>query len=45
VHENSVRGYNTPDTDPRYINVCVEACDGFPVNFEEIKGGSYRQKC
>jgi hypothetical protein len=31
--------------DKRYINVCVEACDGFPVAFNDIKDGNYEQKC
>ena len=27
--------------DPRYINVCIEMCDGIPVNFEAIRRGEY----
>lgn len=38
VHANSVR-LNQIDNlyDPRYFNVCVEACNGIPVHVNEIK--------
>lgn len=44
VHHNSIRDHYH-DLDKRYVNVCVEACDGFPVPFESIKDGGYKPKC
>jgi calcineurin-like phosphoesterase family protein len=44
VHHNTVRDHYH-EVDERYINVCVEACDGFPIDFEEIKAGEYKPKC
>jgi calcineurin-like phosphoesterase family protein len=44
VHHATIRNhYHEPDE--RYINVCVEACGGYPVEFEEIKSGEYKSKC
>lgn len=40
VHGSSIRnGYG--EYDKRYINVCVEAINGFPIPYEHIKDGSY----
>jgi calcineurin-like phosphoesterase family protein len=44
VHHNTIRDhYHQPN--PNYVNVCVEACDGFPVDFERIKENSYESRC
>jgi calcineurin-like phosphoesterase family protein len=43
VHHATVTEDGYVDT--RYVNVCVEACGGFPVNFEFIKDGSYESRC
>lgn len=28
--------------DTRYINVCVENCNGYPINFADIKDGTFK---
>ena len=45
VHQNSVRmketaGYS--ELDPMYHNVCVENLEGYPVNFNEIRDGTFK---
>lgn len=42
VHTNTVLDENGK-RDDRYINVCVEACNGVPVLFDDIISGSYQQ--
>lgn len=46
IHPNELRGkknihghvhHNTIDDDDRYISVCVDSCDGYPVPFEQIR--------
>jgi calcineurin-like phosphoesterase family protein len=44
VHHNTIRDHYH-QADKRYVNVCVEACDGVPVDFEEIRSGEYKPKC
>lgn len=39
VHTNSIRRFFTYDQ--RYINVCVEALNGYPLSLDEIRDGSY----
>lgn len=43
VHFNTVLN-NQLKRDERYINVCVEACDGFPVSYEDIRDGHYKPR-
>lgn len=40
VHNNSIRDGNS-GVDPRYINVCVEALEGFPISYQDIINGTY----
>lgn len=42
VHGNSIRNKYTLEYDPRYVNVCVENCDGYPVNFADILDGTFK---
>lgn len=43
VHSSTIMDhYHQPD--PRYINVCVEACYGFPVPFTDIVEGLYEPR-
>lgn len=43
VHSSSIRNaYH--EIDHRYVNVCVENCDGYPVPFDDIKSEIYRSK-
>lgn len=42
VHQNLIRDYYG-EADPRYICVCVENCDGFPVDFQEIETNKWRK--
>lgn len=43
LHSDIVRtGYGDPDD--RYVNVCVEQCNGFPVAFEDIVSGKYKSR-
>jgi calcineurin-like phosphoesterase family protein len=45
VHHNSIADNNDPTGwDKRYINVCVESLDGYPIAFEEIRNGEYWNK-
>lgn len=41
VHSNCIRDHYH-NIDKRYINVCVENCEGYPVNFQDIKDGSFK---
>ena len=40
VHQNSIRTQGG-EIDSRYINVCVEALDGMPINYLDILNGYY----
>lgn len=40
VHSASIRNAYG-ELDPRYINVCVEAINGYPIPFDHIKSGFY----
>lgn len=42
VHHNSVRNMLTGELDNRYINVCVENCNGYPINLEDIRDGYFK---
>ena len=43
VHRNSVRMTDTShELDRRYINMCVENCEGYPINFNDIRDGSFK---
>jgi calcineurin-like phosphoesterase family protein len=44
VHHNTIRDYHH-EPDKRYINVCVEACNGFPVRAKDVFEGTYKQLC
>lgn len=44
VHQNSIRDYHH-EIDKRYVNVCVEACNGFPVSAKSIFTGEYKPLC
>jgi len=45
IHPEELRGninihghvHNKPIKDSRYISVCVEACDGYPLSIDEIR--------
>lgn len=42
VHRNSVLNSTGVGYDPNYINVCVENCEGRPINFAEIRGNTFK---
>lgn len=37
VHQNSIRHPYTGEYDNRYINACVENCNGYPINLMDIR--------
>jgi calcineurin-like phosphoesterase family protein len=41
THHNSIRDQYSGEYDKNYINVCVEALDGYPIAFEDIQSGKY----
>ena len=41
VHSNSIRNHYH-EKDERYINACVENCEGYPINFNDIRDGSFK---
>jgi len=41
VHSNSIRHNYTGEIDPRYVNVCVENCEGYPVLIDDIRNNTY----
>lgn len=43
VHQNSIMNSYGDEKDDRYINVCVEALDGYPVPLDDIRSGWYDQ--
>lgn len=46
VHQNSIQQRVVSNVgieyDPRYINVCVENCEGYPINMQEIREGTFK---
>ena len=40
VHSQSIKN-QYGEYDKRYINVCCEAIDGYPIRFDRIKDGTY----
>lgn len=42
VHSNSIRNKYTLELDNRYINACVENCEGYPINFAEIRDNTFK---
>ena len=43
VHRNSImKSQYTQEKDDNYINVCVENCAGYPVNFQDIKNNIFK---
>lgn len=45
VHRNSVRMRDSvgfSELDPMYVNVCVENCEGYPVNHADIRDGHFK---
>lgn len=45
VHRNSIKVSETShELDKRYINMCVENCEGYPINFNDIRDESFKGK-
>lgn len=41
VHSNSIRNNYKHELNPNYINACVENCNGYPINVQDIRDGSF----
>lgn len=41
VHINSIPDFDGESYDKRYINVCVEALNGYPISYQDIINGKY----
>lgn len=42
VHYKSIMNNENKKFDVRYVNVCVENCNGYPIAYEDIKDGTFK---